>query len=256
MEGEEASTGKGDPEMYERSYGPKYEPGLDTAEIAKRIRASVKTLVKAGTLPADWKYSVRTDRFAGGSAIRVRATSPRPIMVMTSDEQWEAQVRGGDPVRHPETGEWVRHYGESHTVEAAAVYAILKVEQAAYNFDGSETQVDYWDVNYYGEVNLDTAPGVPEALDADGRAAVLAETLAGITDRFEVGATYAVNLDVAAAWADRPLVYTIVERDDTWVKVEDADGKQYGYGLRFGGGGEYIQGLLWPTDRIEEGATA
>ena len=56
--------------MYERSYGYQYEAqkGLTTSQIAKLIRADIKTAVKEGLLPNTWKYSVRTQTFAGGSA--------------------------------------------------------------------------------------------------------------------------------------------------------------------------------------------
>lgn len=57
------------------SYGAKFDRSLDTAEIAKRFRTDVKVAQKAGQLPAELKLSVRTERFAGGSAIRVTIKS-------------------------------------------------------------------------------------------------------------------------------------------------------------------------------------
>lgn len=232
--------------MYDRHHGDRYDRSLSTTEIAKLIRANVRALVKAGKLPTDWKYSVRTDYFAGGSAIRVRATSPRPIMVASAAEQYDMQAGKADPIRHPETGHWVRHYGECHTIEAAAVYAVLNAEHNAYNYNGSETQVDYFDVNYYGQVTLDTADGVAEALTPAERDALAAEVIAAVTERFEAGATYAT---------DPAEVFTIIDRDDRWVMAEGPNGRTVNHGVRIANGVECIEtifGPLHPADRIAQ----
>lgn len=44
--------------MYERTYGYRYSRDRSAKEDAAMIRADIKALVKAGMLPADWKYSV------------------------------------------------------------------------------------------------------------------------------------------------------------------------------------------------------
>lgn len=131
---------------YERSYGHLYERDLDTAEIAKRMRTQTKVLVKAGMLPADWTYSVRTRRFAGGTAIDITATSPRPTRAGARDAR--------DWTLNYETGEWVSPSASKATIEAAAVYKALDEIHNAYQHDGSEIETDYFDVNYYGSVSI------------------------------------------------------------------------------------------------------
>lgn len=118
------------------------------------IRADVKALVKAGMLPADWVYSVRKRSCTHSWSIDVRATSPRPLYAAnpsTYDEVW---------VKHAETGEMVHGWKDRLTLEAGAVLDTLEDLHRGYNHDGSETQVDYFDVKFYGSVTLDVAAGV------------------------------------------------------------------------------------------------
>ncbi len=44
--------------------------------------------------------------------------------------------------------------GQRHTPEAKEVFKQLEAMLGAYNFDGSETQVDYFHVNFYGHVRV------------------------------------------------------------------------------------------------------
>lgn len=144
--------------MYERTYGYLYDAKRSTTEDAKLIRGTVKTMQKAGVLPADWKISVRTDKFAGGSAIRITATSPRPIYAANPNSYRCSTL-------NVETGEHVHAYVDKFTVEAKVVRAALEELHQAYNHDGSEMQVDYWDVKFYGTVDLTVAAGVAKCLD-------------------------------------------------------------------------------------------
>lgn len=153
--------------MYERSYGYKYEEGgkLDTAAIAKRIRADIKTAVREGLLPSSWAYSVRTDRFSGGSSIQVYVkncadawmTCPGYKVGTRHDHEgggWSA-TGCGNPwcnVSNPD-----KAGAEDHTVlteEGLAAKMTLERIHGAYNHDGSDSMVDYFDVNYYGTVDF------------------------------------------------------------------------------------------------------
>lgn len=156
---------------YERAYGYKYDEGgrLDTAEIAKLIRAEIKTAIREGLLPAAWKYSVAIDRFAGGSSIDVRvkdcadAWTPCPgYRIGTKHEypdgSWTATScgfawckEGGYHKDQPGA-----EYHDVLTEEAEAAKMTLQRIHGAYNHDGSDIQSDYFDVNYYGHVEFQT----------------------------------------------------------------------------------------------------
>ena len=155
--------------MYERQYGYKYEEGgrLDTAAVAKLIRRDVKAAVRDGMLPARWKYSVTISRFSGGSAIDVRvkdcadAWIPCPGYKVGSRHQWPDggwTATGCGNVWCKKGGQYRDQPGAAfHDVlseEAEVAKMTLKRIHDAYNHDGSEVMVDYFDVNYYGDVSF------------------------------------------------------------------------------------------------------
>jgi hypothetical protein len=142
-------------------YGARYDEvkHLSTTEIARRIRADIKlarkveaklgtatgaevaltdSLTALATMPKQIKVSVRTDYFSGGSAIRVNV--------------YNLPEKGWGYVRETDT------WGEQRWVpggELSAILAALKEIHGAYNFDGSDSRVDYYHVNYYGRVEVD-----------------------------------------------------------------------------------------------------
>jgi hypothetical protein len=144
--------------MYERSYGYKYEEGgkLDTAAIAKLIRRDIKTAIREGMLPDRWKYSVTIDRFAGGSSIDVR--------VKDCADAWMACPGYRIGTRHdlPSGGYTATACGRPDctgehmvlTQEAEVAKMTLQRIHFAYNHDGSDSMIDYFDVNYYGHVDF------------------------------------------------------------------------------------------------------
>jgi hypothetical protein len=142
-------------------YGARYDEvkHLSTTEIARRIRADIKLArkveAKLGTatgaevaltdpltalaaMPKQIKVSVRTDYFSGGSAIRVN--------VYNLPEKGWGYVQERDMRGEPR---WVPG------PELSAILAALKEIHGAYNFDGSDSMVDYYHVNYYGQVEVD-----------------------------------------------------------------------------------------------------
>jgi len=148
--------------MYERSYGYLYDKGRRVQDDAANIRRHIKTMTKAGALPADWKYSVRYQSFAGGCAIEVRGESPRSI--------YAADPRAfREHVRHAETGEWVFGWQDRLTLEAQTVLKALHELHDAHNHDGSDVQSDYFDVKFYGTPSVTVADGVPEYVAAEVR---------------------------------------------------------------------------------------
>lgn len=165
--------------MYERTYGYLYDRERSVKDDAKLIRSTIKTMAKAGILPADWTYSVRYDTFAGGCAIRVTATSPRPIYLMDPGmiAAHKERPRVVTVPRHLRDradggGEWMRleiragdqydiYWIDSLTDEARAVSdALNELHHACNHDDGSDSMTDHFDVKFYGTAQLETAPGV------------------------------------------------------------------------------------------------
>jgi len=160
--------------MYERAYGEKCDGGFRrVTDIAKQIRADIKAAIASGQLPGSMKnYSVRSRSYSGGQAIDIAAKgldgmyqwcegikpgSKRPF---ENGEGWTAQSCGnvwcsaGGQYRDSE-------HAKPHrikTVEGERVLAILQGFWDAYNWNGSEIQVDYFDRLYWG---------VPEIVDPE-----------------------------------------------------------------------------------------
>lgn len=142
-------------------YGAKFEAGLDTAQIAARVRVDIAAAVKAGELPKA-KYSVRISRFSGGSSIDITVRA-LPFQVLNR-ASYKLASYGLEQV-----GPWMSD-------EARAVDAKLEAMLAAYNFDGSDLSTDYFHVRFYGHVTIDTT-GAYEALRAELEAAAAPATL-------------------------------------------------------------------------------
>lgn len=154
--------------MYERSYGAKYEalgPGWHgAAEIAKAIRADIKAAVTAGDLPGSTKnYSVRSESFSGGQAIRVVAKGlpgmwqvcqgiiPGSEVGMSARSCGNVWCKNGG--RYADSPHATEH--DILSLEGRRVEKLLKEIHSAYNHDGSEVQVDYFDVRYYGHAEIE-----------------------------------------------------------------------------------------------------
>lgn len=129
--------------MYEIAYGNRYDRSLDTADVAKIIRKEIRRDVKVGKLPKG-KYGVRIQRFSGGSSIRV-AISDLGFHVHNPE-----RVRFD--LEHPNT-----YPGnlEIYNERARELVKDLEARVGAFNFDGSETMVDYFHVNFYAHVGFD-----------------------------------------------------------------------------------------------------
>ena len=135
--------------MSERVHGEKYDAKLSTPAIAAKVREEIKALVKSGELPRA-KYSVRSESFAGGSAIRVRITEVAPFELVSSDwVLWTIWNNDPSGIRNPGGAR------NRHTPKAAALLKRIESMLAAYNHDGSDIQSDYFDVKFYASVDFD-----------------------------------------------------------------------------------------------------
>lgn len=137
------------------TYGSKYSKGVDVAEIAKSVRADIKAAIKAGELPAI-KVGVTVSRYAGGRSLRLNVTAC-PVDIMNPAR---VLADAANPHAYPT----VR---EVHTEEGRAILAHLESIVGAYNFDGSDTQSDYFHVNFYAHV------GFSSELERAQRAAIV-----------------------------------------------------------------------------------
>lgn len=158
--------------MYERSYGKKYDVPAEvtgqryvrTVDIAKLIRADIKAAIQAGDLPGTAKnYSVRSHTAGTANSIDVES---RGLTGM-----WEVCPGYIQDKYGPDSGmygcgnSWCINGGEHKDLPQAEYHPIMSAEgrrvkevlQAihdAYNHDGSEIQVDYFDRRYWGHAEV------------------------------------------------------------------------------------------------------
>ena len=127
---------------YSIAYGNRYDKSLSTTQIAAKVRAEIKAAQKAGKLPKG-KIGIRTSYFSGGSSISIRAVG---FQVLNPE-------RLALDIREPHV---FHEYGPAlYTPRAAAMVKSLESLLSAYNFDGSDSMVDYFHVNFYGHVSFD-----------------------------------------------------------------------------------------------------
>ena len=129
--------------MYEKSYGKKYDDNLDIKDIAKKIRADIKAEIASGGLPKG-KYSVTIKRYSGGQSMSITMSDLANGSELLNAKFFDNSIPGGynhDESRYTEVGE--------------ALLKKVKRMVGAYNYDGSEPMVDYFNVNFYSHVNID-----------------------------------------------------------------------------------------------------
>lgn len=127
--------------MTEIVKGSKYEVGMDIAEIAKRVRADIKAAQEKNELPADATFSVRTRRFSGGQALDVTILGMPDSWIYVS------------PGLEPDYANYIPAHG-GQTDEAKRAGDLVGAIVFAYNYDGSDVQSDYSNVNFYSHVTI------------------------------------------------------------------------------------------------------
>jgi hypothetical protein len=132
---------------YSVKYGEKYEDNLDVKEIAKRVRADIKELVKSKDLPTG-KSSVKIDRFAGGCSLDVNIVNVESPHLMLNPDR----VRFVRDNPHSIPSQF-----DQYTKEGKRMLKLLKSVVDAYNFDGSDSASDYFNVNFYSDISFDLA---------------------------------------------------------------------------------------------------
>lgn len=140
----------------QRAYGSlaKLTEGLDTKGIAKHIRATVRQCAKDGLIPSDWVYSVKVDHL---TAINVTVGVPDEVMALR-----EAFEQAKRTMFNEAYGCRYTAFRDELVGEWAPLAVLDRTEQMlteihnAPNWDGSDVQSDYFDVRYYGHVNMVT----------------------------------------------------------------------------------------------------
>jgi antirestriction protein len=133
--------------MYERHFtGRNCPTGYVTgSEITKMMRADIKDAIKAGKLPGITRnYSVTVDNYSGGRSIRIEARDLSDMWTKCSDSHcnhWPCE-RGNERA-------------DVLTAEGQRVQAVLKDIHSSYNYDASDSQVDYFNVNFYGDASIE-----------------------------------------------------------------------------------------------------
>jgi hypothetical protein len=126
--------------MYEKVYGDKYNDKLNLKDIAKLIRQDIKKHVEMGCLPAG-KYSVIMRHW---SSISITVKNTEDIDIYTPE--YVEDVKNNVAVR-----DWRKAY----TLAAEDTIKTMERIAWAYNYDGSEIQTDYFNVNFYLNVSFD-----------------------------------------------------------------------------------------------------
>jgi len=140
-------------------YGSKYSSEIDSKQAARLIRADIKAAIKEGILPKGLKVSVRSQSYTGGSSVNIRVTACPEFQILNPyrfkfEKDQPSRYIGDLSPKHPGL--------PRHTKEAQAVLDLLDAFHGLYNFDKSDSQSDYYHVNYFGNAEFDAAITNPE----------------------------------------------------------------------------------------------
>ncbi len=127
--------------MYDKTYGDNHDSSLSTTDIAKKIRTWITAEKKAGNFPKELKVSVRSSYFAGGSSISASITALPKDMEVFNAEWYKIEA---------EMGVCFTPYGMNrYSDDVQSIKDRIAAYINSFNYDGSESQVDYFDVNFY-----------------------------------------------------------------------------------------------------------
>ena len=136
-------------QLPERSYGSKYQENMDIKDIAKEIRKAIKM--------DGFKFSVKIRRYSGGQSLNVGIKEvPDNFQMAAAKESWNG-------------------YGQrwEYSPELKQLMDNIKAIINSYNYDGSDSMVDYFDVNFYGFVDVEYGFPAYDKFDAERDAIML-----------------------------------------------------------------------------------
>jgi hypothetical protein len=130
--------------------GSNYDSTLTTTDVAKKIREQVKGLKKDGTIPKDTKISVTSKYFSGGSSISIYVKeSPRLRFFNPEYFAFQSALKDGSKNLSSDRSP------ERHSEEGQKILDLLKGIAESYNYDKSDIQTDYFNVNFYLHVETE-----------------------------------------------------------------------------------------------------
>lgn len=126
--------------------GEKFNKDLTLIEISSLIRKDISLAKKDGVLPKDLKISITTERYSMGQSINI-AIKKLPKGVWLRSEEYRRAVelnlpgamQGGTNSYTPQVKSWLK---------------VLQNIHDSYNYNDSDSMTDYFDVNYYGSVEV------------------------------------------------------------------------------------------------------
>lgn len=132
--------------MTTRTYGSKFDNALSTKEIAARIRKDIQAAIKAGNLPKGTKVSVKTEYSSMSAAINLCIKDLPGV-----------EIYSNAYINHMRTAPGAFFRFDCFSDDAAAARTLLKQIADAYNYDGSDSMCDHFDVRFYGSIQFDVA---------------------------------------------------------------------------------------------------
>lgn len=140
-------------DRYARRYGIHYQAtkGMSIKEVAAHMRRVVRQAAKDGLICQDYRYSVKLSRASMSSAINIYIIVPNVV----DEERRAYNAEGGKPSYHNADRLWFdTPRQEAFLTELANTERALLEIHHAYNYDGSDAMTDYFDVRFYGFVNV------------------------------------------------------------------------------------------------------
>ena len=141
----------------ERTYGSGYVEvygqHATAADIARLVRRDLKAAKKDGAFPEGVTFSVRCRNYAGGRAVDVTIKGYEgPVSCPECQGQRNSRTYAG---LHGDLCQTCATWNGWMAPEAEELYRVVDMMREAYNYDGSNTQIDYFDVSYYGSTTFD-----------------------------------------------------------------------------------------------------
>lgn len=131
----EGRVGPNPAAVYSGTLGERYDQqDASAVEIARKVRSDVKRLQGAGALP-EGKVSVRSDRFAGGQAVRISAEVDADLLYLEGTDHYGART------------DIVSTYSRNLDQR-------FQTLSDQYGYSDTDSMTDYWNVNHYTSVQL------------------------------------------------------------------------------------------------------
>jgi len=146
-----AAAATADPEPEWRGYsghattGSKYDRSLSAVQIAKGVRADIKDAITTGDLPGKgtgFTYSVRSEYFSGGQAVRIEVAGP-------DGDAWAYR-----PVTEDDSGRVQAEGARTLTDQAQQIGVLLHQLGRAYVYDDTDAQIDHFHTSCYVGASL------------------------------------------------------------------------------------------------------